>query len=323
MNAPARTLLAGWFSFSDKKATFGDVQAMEVVAGWLRAVGYVFDVAGHPAGGVEGLDISKVDPSRYDTFIFICGPWGGGESPLLKAFSHCRKIGINLSVAEGKHGFDCLYPRDSSTERNPDLVFAATSMAVPVIGVALVHAQPMFRERQRHEAVAAAVEQFVRESGAAVIKLDTLTDNNTARIPSVRQLETLIRRVDVMISSRLNGAGVLVFIAEQTLEHSSSPPKNLIPARIAAIRRERASVTHACKKRSRQSLTQVNRKRYQAHDSNAPRQRLRHPSTFLSTLDKGMRERAAGSHRHANRRFGRHLLELIFPEDAETLLRPP
>lgn len=205
MNSPARILLAGWFSFSDKKATFGDVQAMEVVAGWLRAAGYVFDVAGHPAGGVEGLDISQVDPSGYDTLIFICGPWGGGGSPLLKAFAHCHKIGINLSVAEGPHGFDRLYPRDSSTERNPDLVFAASSMAVPVIGIALVHPQPMFRERQRHEAVAAAVEQYVRESGAAVIKLDTLTDNNTAGIASVRQLEALIRRVDVIISSRLHG----------------------------------------------------------------------------------------------------------------------
>jgi len=36
----------GWFSWPDRKATFGDVQAMEVVTKWLLDEGFDYDVAG-------------------------------------------------------------------------------------------------------------------------------------------------------------------------------------------------------------------------------------------------------------------------------------
>ena len=48
-----RVLIAGWFSFPGKKATFGDVQAMEVLTNWLMHARIAFDVAGKDVNGVD------------------------------------------------------------------------------------------------------------------------------------------------------------------------------------------------------------------------------------------------------------------------------
>ncbi len=203
MSCP-RTLVVGWFSWPDSKATFGDVQAMEVVTKWLSDEGFDYDVAGHESNGVRGLSIDLVKPSNYDSFIFVCGPWGGG-SDLLERFSSCFTIGIDLTVSTENHGFSLLLARESPTVRNPDIVFEAKSPAVPVIGLALVHPQPMYGNRQRHKQVEKVVSAYLEAAGSAVIKLDTLTKDNTAGISSVSQLEALIRRCDLVISSRLHG----------------------------------------------------------------------------------------------------------------------
>ncbi len=199
-----RALVAGWFSFEGRKATFGDVQAMEVVRRWLDELDCPYDVAGHPQNRVDGVDIELVDPNDYSIFIFVCGPWGGGRS-LLHRFEHCFKIGVDLSIRNSAHGFDLLFPREFASTHQPDLAFAAGSHEVDVVGVALVHPQPAFGERQRHAEVQAAVDRYFEVSGAVRVPLDTLLHENTAGIDHVAQLEAMIRRVDVVITSRLHG----------------------------------------------------------------------------------------------------------------------
>jgi hypothetical protein len=198
-----KTLVVGWFSWPDNNATFGDVQAMEVVTKWLSGEGFDYDVAGNEFNGVEGLPIDGVDPSNYDSFIFVCGPWWG--HPLLEKFSSCFRIGIDISVYCENHGFSLLLARDSSTVKNPDLVFEARSDEVQVVGLALVHPQSEYGDRQRHSQVEEAVLAYLESEGAAVIRLDTKTKDNNAGISTVSQLEALIRRCDVVISSRLHG----------------------------------------------------------------------------------------------------------------------
>jgi hypothetical protein len=198
-----KTLVVGWFSWPENNATFGDVQAMEVVTEWLSAEGFDYDVAGCELNGVEGPHIIDVDPKDYDSFIFVCGPWWG--HPLLEKFSSCFRIGIGVSVYNESHGFSLLLARDSSTVRNPDLVFEARSDVVPVVGLALVHPQDEYGDRQRHEQVEEAVLDYLEEEGPAVIRLDTKTKDNNAGISTSAQLEALVRRCDVVISSRLHG----------------------------------------------------------------------------------------------------------------------
>ena len=199
-----RALVAGWFSFEGRKATFGDVHAMEVVRPWLEELDCPYDIAGQPQNRVDGVDINRIDPKEYSIFIFVCGPWGGGGS-LLQRFSHCLKIGVDLSIRNNSHGFDLIFPREFASTHAPDLAFDAKSNEVDVVGVALVHPQPAFGERQRHAEVQMAVDRYFESSGAARIQLDTLLHENTAGIEGVAQLEALIRRVDVVITSRLHG----------------------------------------------------------------------------------------------------------------------
>jgi polysaccharide pyruvyl transferase WcaK-like protein len=88
---------------------------------------------------------------------------------------------------------------------NPDLAFVSITPTVPVIGVALVHSQPKYGNLQRHEQLRYAVESYFEMSGSARINLDTLIQENTANIQSVSQFEALLRRVDVVLTSRLHG----------------------------------------------------------------------------------------------------------------------
>jgi hypothetical protein len=49
---PSKAIVAGWFSFQNRKATFGDVEAMRVVTSWLEEIKLPYDVAGNLQNGL-------------------------------------------------------------------------------------------------------------------------------------------------------------------------------------------------------------------------------------------------------------------------------
>jgi hypothetical protein len=245
-----KTLVVGWFSWADCNATFGDIQAMEVVTKWLSDEGFDYDVAQGGNYEVEewtwerylecnadlrGLSreeafnhyqnfgitegrppyhryslfpwIGEYDPVNYDSFIFVCGPWWDDYrcQHLMEEFSSCFRIGIDVSVQGDSHGFSLLLARDFQNTSNPDIVFEAKSDVVPVVGLALAHPQSEYGDRQRHSQVEEVVSAYLKSEGSAVIRLDTKTQDNNAGISTVSQLEALIRRCDLVISSRLHG----------------------------------------------------------------------------------------------------------------------
>ncbi|MFA5950050.1 MAG: polysaccharide pyruvyl transferase family protein [Hyphomicrobium sp.] len=201
-----RALVAGWFSFANNKATYGDVACKDVVCSWLADLNIPTDVGGNPENGVDGIDVCTADPHKYDIFIFVCGPWF--PHWVLDRFSSCLKIGVNLSVpVSGNNGFDVLFYRDSPAGANPDLALVSKSTCTkkPFIGVALVHQQPMFGERQRHERVRSVVHEYLREYKLPWVQVDTLLTNNETSTNTVEQFEAVLKRVDVLVSSRLHG----------------------------------------------------------------------------------------------------------------------
>jgi len=204
-----RILVAGWFSFPDRHATFGDVQAMQVVTQWLTEEGFDYDIVENTPTGTKSVSLENINLEKYKTLIFICGPWFNSfdmfGKDFAKHFSSCFKIGINLSVTDEKHGFDLLLPRDFFTTKNPDLVFAAKSDNVPVVGLFLVHSQEQYGNKQRHDQVKKAVLKYIETEGHALIELDTLIENNPTGISNASQLQSLIRKCDYIISSRLHG----------------------------------------------------------------------------------------------------------------------
>lgn len=210
-----KILVSGLFSFLDRMATFGDFQAMEVVSNWLKNANLEHDIAVETMQYPNGIPTSKIVPTDYDVLIFICGPWSGRSiwsnnfdmfgKQYIDHFKSCFKIGVDLSVKYKDHAFDLLLPRDFFEIKNPDLVYAAKSSQVPVVGLFMVHAQPMYKDKQRHSHVNKVIKDYIKSQGHAVLKLDTLTESNPHGIKNVSQLEALVSKCDYVISSRLHG----------------------------------------------------------------------------------------------------------------------
>lgn len=200
-----KILVAGWFSFASGHATAGDLMARDVVRDWLRSAGLSCDVAIAPPF-TGGVDLDGIAPTDYTHLVFVCGPFERGklEMQLLERFRHCRIIGLNLSMAEPLdrwNPFDLLIERDSSEGQHPDLVFVARQPRVPVVGVCLVepHAGAATAEAE------AAIQRLIASRPAAVVSIDTRLDENATGLRDPQEVESLIARMDLLITTRLHG----------------------------------------------------------------------------------------------------------------------
>ena len=203
-----RTLVAGWFSFSQMGATAGDLLTRDVVCRWLAEAGRPHDVALAPpfAGGI---DWNAVDPAGYSAVVFVCGPFGNGWPipEFLARFAGCRLIGVNLSMLEPLetwNPFELLLERDSSATTRPDLAFLSASPSVPVVGIVLVHKQTEYRNTA-HDLANAAVERLVAARPMAAVRIDTRLDVNANGLRTAAEVESLIARMDVVVTTRLHG----------------------------------------------------------------------------------------------------------------------
>lgn len=204
-----KVLLAGWFSFEQMGATAGDLLCRDLVRQWLSSAGVDHNVAvAHPF--TDGVDWRGLNPKAYTHLVFVCGPFGNGPpvDEMLAAFAHCRMVGLNLSMLQDLSEwdpFELLIERDSSRESRPDMVFLAESPRVPVIGVVLVHPQGEYEGRGMHEEANALIERVLSKHEAAIVKIDTRLDENSCGLRTPREVESLIARMDVVVTTRLHG----------------------------------------------------------------------------------------------------------------------
>lgn len=200
-----KTLVAGWFSFDRGGATAGDVLACELACEWLESIGCDYDLALAPpfCGGVNWR---LVDPKSYTQVIFVCGPFQtySLEMEFLQHFAGCRIIGLNLTMPvplEQWNPFDLLFERDSTRAANPDISFLSRQPRVPVVGVCLV--EPYLNAL---DAVAnAAIQRLIAAREMSVVLIDTRLDNNITGLRSPAEVESLIARMDVVVTTRLHG----------------------------------------------------------------------------------------------------------------------
>jgi hypothetical protein len=203
-----KTLVAGWFSFEQMGATAGDLLARDLACDWLRQAGHAYDVALAPpfAGGV---DWRRVDPLAYSHVVFVCGPFGNGWplTEFLPRFAGRRVIGLNLSLIEPLevwNPFDLLLERDSSAAARPDISFLSRQGRVPVVGVVLVHPQGEYKGGM-HRAAGEAVQRLVASREMAAVDIDTRLDVNRTGLRSPAEVESLMARMDVVVTTRLHG----------------------------------------------------------------------------------------------------------------------
>jgi hypothetical protein len=204
-----RAIIVGHFSFPGSRGTFGDIEASEIVCDWLEESNIEFDVASNFEDGINGVDISLIDETKYGIFIFVCGPWyadGKIQSTLLKKFNHCLKIGVNLTTfEEGLSGFDYLLSRDNFQEKNADIAFAKVTKKIPVVGIILVDRQKIYGIKQRHQYIRFVITEYLKKGDIAPIWLDTNANLNIMKISNKDQFESIISRTDLVVTNRLHG----------------------------------------------------------------------------------------------------------------------
>ena len=205
-----RTLVMGWFSFKNYGATAGDIMACELACEWLKTAGHGYDVAlAAPFKG--GVDWRSVDPKRYSHLLFVCGPFGESRDTrkFLARFVHCRIVGLNLTMLnplERWNPFDFLIERDSSATAHPDITFLHDRAKVPVVGLVLVHPQPEYKHRARHEVANQAIRRLTESREMSVVKIDTrLDENSTGLLRTASEVESLVARMDVVLTTRVHG----------------------------------------------------------------------------------------------------------------------
>jgi hypothetical protein len=205
--APDRCLVTGWFSFPEVVATVGDLLARDVACSWLEQAGRKYDVASVPAFIDRGVDWRVVDPGRYDELLFVCGPFGAKDliDALLARFSHCRLLGLNLSIPNRRQArrFDVLFERDGPGPARPDITFLSELRLAPVIGVAVPRSHDEY-DRVLHARVKRAITLALAHHSAVTIDVDTdLLDGERWRTPA--EVTALIARTDAVVTTRLHG----------------------------------------------------------------------------------------------------------------------
>ena len=204
-----KTLVTGWFSYELYGATAGDLMACDLVCDWLREAGHTVDVAlAPPFKG--GVDWRAVEPRDYSHLVFVCGPFRDSEvaRELLGRFAHCHKTGVNLSMLdpiELWNPFDLLLERDSNVAVNPDVTMLSQQPKVPVVGLMLVLPQNEYKDRGRHKMANQALRRLIASREMAVVPIDTRLDENSTGLRTAPEVESLIARMDVVLTTRLHG----------------------------------------------------------------------------------------------------------------------
>ncbi len=183
--------------------------ARDLLCDWLEQAGSSYDVAlAPPFRG--GVDWRSLDPAGYDQIAFVCGPFAsqGRMAEFLQRFSHCRMIGLNLTMLEPlelDNPFDLLWERDSSACCRPDIALLSNQKLVPVVGLLRIDSQPEYREKDKHREAHESIQRLMEARPMTVVPIDTRLDVNTTGLRSAAEIESLIARVDVAISTRLHG----------------------------------------------------------------------------------------------------------------------
>ncbi|MFC7328659.1 polysaccharide pyruvyl transferase family protein [Marinactinospora rubrisoli] len=208
-----RVLITGWFSFLHGEATAGDVGSAAAVETALHGAGVACDIAWSPAFRPDGLRLEDAAPERYSHLLFVCGPAHGPQVRTLhRRYARCRRIAAGVSIVDpddpAVRGFHRVIARDRpGAPARPDLAYGAPRDATPpVVGVAAAPEQPEYGGRSGHGVVHRRIAAWLTARDCARVPLDTRLDRADWRhCATVPQFEALVRRLDMVVTTRLHG----------------------------------------------------------------------------------------------------------------------
>ena len=204
-----KCLVAGWFSFEQMGHRPAiSCRATSCATGCATQAG-LYDVARSRAVH-RGVDWRCAEPMKYSDVAFGCGPFGNGD-PLISVLDHFkgrRLTGVNLSMLDpldAWNPFDLLLERDSSAGSKPDLTFLSSAPRVPVVGVILIDNQTEYGKRDRLREANEAIHRLAASRPMAAVPIDTRLDDNKAGLRTPEEVESLIVRMDLVLTTRLHG----------------------------------------------------------------------------------------------------------------------
>ncbi len=197
----------------DGEATAGDVLALRRAEEVLERSGLAHDVVWSPGFRPGALHLEQARPEEYTHLVFVCGPVHGPQvEELHRRFAHCVRIAVGTSVidpgAASVTGFHRVLARDAPDARPVrDLSARAPALpALPVAGVVLTHGQHEYGRRRRHGQVADRVTGWLAGQDCARLELETRLDARDWRLCATpAQLESVLARLDVVVTDRLHG----------------------------------------------------------------------------------------------------------------------
>ena len=207
-----RALVVGWPSFVDGIASAGDVLGMEAAREELQQAGLPCDMALSPVFRPEALRLEDAEPARYTHLVFACGPLHGQQvADLHTRYAHCRRVAVGTSVIDpddpAAAGFHAILAWDGDdAEPQGDLALNPRSTLLPVAGVILADTQPEYGTRSHGDQAGADLIRWLRGWDCALVPLDTRLDREDWRLPyRPDELEAVIRRLDLLVTTRLHG----------------------------------------------------------------------------------------------------------------------
>ncbi len=207
-----RALVVGWPSFVDGVASAGDVLGMEAAREELRQAGLPCDMALSPVFRPEGLRLEDAEPARYTHLVFACGPLHGQQvADLHTRYAHCRRVAVGVSVIDpadpAASGFHAILARDGDdAEPQGDLALNPRHVPLPVAGVILAGTQPEYGARGQGDQAGTDLTRWLQGWDCALVPLDTRLDREDWRLAyRPAELEAVIRRLDLVVTTRLHG----------------------------------------------------------------------------------------------------------------------
>lgn len=204
-----KTLVVGWFSFEEMGASAGDLMARDLACEWLSSAGHNVEVAVAPPF-TDGIDWRGAAPADYSHVVFVCGPFGNGEpvTEFLDKFRGIPLIGLDLTLLEPLESwnpFKFLLERDSSRTARPDIAFLSQRSLVPVVGTVLIDNQDEYGKNARERSANEAIRVLLDSREVAVVPIDTRLDANKTGLRTAAEIESMIARMDIVITTRLHG----------------------------------------------------------------------------------------------------------------------
>lgn len=209
---------------------------MELVRAWATATGCAADAATVPPFR-GGIDWRTAPPSAYTHVIFVSGPSTRGdemELAFLKRIETCRMLGVNLSMLVPINEWNplsTLLERDSSRTVRPDITLASPLAPVPLIGRCVIDPYEGASVDEANQ----LIQRLVDTRAAAIIEIDTRLDHNVTGFRTAGEVESVIARMDLVLTTRLHGMVLALKHGDPAIALDPEPAVGKIPRQAAVL----------------------------------------------------------------------------------------